>query len=49
MGGFVELDRALRILAEHAVDDTDVEMEVRVHHSSPISDSTIIATMAALS
>ena len=24
MGGLVELDRALRILAEHAVDDTDV-------------------------
>ncbi len=30
MGGLVELDRALGILAEHAVDDTDVEMEVRV-------------------
>ncbi len=28
MGGLVELDRALGILAEHAVDDTDVEMEV---------------------
>ncbi len=27
MGGLVELDRALGILAEHAVDDTDVEME----------------------
>ncbi len=30
MGGLIELDRALGILAEHAVDDTDVEMEVRV-------------------
>ena len=30
MGGLVELDRALGVLAEHAVDDTDVEMEVRV-------------------
>ena len=30
MGGLVELDRALGILAEHAVDDTDVEMEVSV-------------------
>ena len=30
MGGLVELDRALGILAEHAVDDTDVEMEVCV-------------------
>ena len=30
VGGFVELDRALGILAEHAVDDTDVEMEVSV-------------------
>ena len=30
MGGLVELDRALAILAEHTVDDTDVEMEVRV-------------------
>ena len=30
MGGRVELDRALRILAEHAVDDTDVEVEVSV-------------------
>ena len=29
-GGLVELDRALGILAEHAVDDTDVEMEVSV-------------------
>ena len=28
--GLVELDRALGILAEHAVDDTDVEMEVGV-------------------
>ena len=28
MAGLVELDRALGILAEHAVDDTDVEMEV---------------------
>ncbi len=34
MGGFVELDRALGILAEHAVDDTDVEMEVRVQGRS---------------
>ena len=30
MGGLVELDRALGILAEHAVDDTDVEVEVSV-------------------
>ena len=30
MGGLVELDRALGILAEHTVDDTDVEMEVCV-------------------
>ena len=30
MGGLVELDRALGILTEHAVDDTDVEMEVSV-------------------
>ena len=30
MGGLVELDRAQGILAEHAVDDTDVEMEVSV-------------------
>ena len=30
VGGLVELDSALGILAEHAVDDTDVEMEVRV-------------------
>ena len=30
MGGLVELDGALGILAEHAVDDTDVEVEVRV-------------------
>ena len=30
MGGLVELDRALGILAEHAVDDTNMEMEVRV-------------------
>ena len=30
MGGLIELDRALGILAEHAVDDTDVEMEVGV-------------------
>ena len=30
VGGLVELDRALGILAEHAVDDTDVEMKVRV-------------------
>ena len=36
MGGLVELDGALGILAEHAVDDTDVKMEVR---------STWIATM----
>ena len=28
--GLVELDRALGILAEHTVDDTDVEMEVSV-------------------
>ncbi len=28
MGGLVELHRALGILAEHAVADTDVEMEV---------------------
>ena len=27
VAGLVELDRALGILAEHAVDDTDVEME----------------------
>ena len=30
MGGLVELDRALGILAEHAVDDTDVEVEVSI-------------------
>ena len=30
MGGLLELDRALGILVEHAVDDTDVEMEVGV-------------------
>ena len=30
MGGLVELDRAQGILAEHAVDDTDVEVEVSV-------------------
>ena len=30
MGGLVELDRAQGILAEHTVDDTDVEMEVSV-------------------
>ncbi len=30
VGGFVELDRAQGILTEHAVDDTDVEMEVSV-------------------
>ena len=30
MGGLVELDGALGILAEHAVDDTDVEMEASV-------------------
>ena len=30
MGGLVELDRALGILAEHTVDDTDVEVEVCV-------------------
>ena len=30
MGGLVELHRAFGILAEHAVDDTDVEMEVSV-------------------
>ena len=30
MRGLVELDRALGILAEHAVDDADVEMEVCV-------------------
>ena len=30
MGGLVELDRALGILAEDAVDDTDVETEVSV-------------------
>ena len=30
MGGLVELDRALGILAEHTVDDTDVEVEVSV-------------------
>ena len=30
MGGLVELDRALAILAEHTVDDTDVEVEVSV-------------------
>jgi hypothetical protein len=30
VGGLVELDQALGILLEHAVDDTDVEMEVRV-------------------
>ena len=30
MDGLVELDRARGILAEHAVDDTDVEMEVSV-------------------
>ena len=27
VGSLVELDRAFGILAEHAVDDTDVEME----------------------
>ena len=30
MGGLVELDRALGILTEHAVADTDVEVEVSV-------------------
>ena len=30
MGGLVELDRALGVLAEHAVDDTDVEVEMSV-------------------
>jgi hypothetical protein len=30
MGGLVELDRAQGILAEHTVDDTDMEMEVSV-------------------
>ncbi len=30
VGGLVELDRALGILAEHAVDDTDMEVEVSV-------------------
>ena len=30
MGGVVELDRALGILAEHTVYDTDVEVEVSV-------------------
>ena len=30
MGGLVELDRALGILAEHTVDHTHVEMEVSV-------------------
>ena len=30
MGGLVELGRAQWILAEHAVDDTDVEVEVSV-------------------
>ena len=30
MGGLVELDGTLGILSEHAVDDTDVEMEVSV-------------------
>ncbi len=30
VGGLVELDRGLGILAEHAVDDTDMEMEVSV-------------------
>ena len=28
MGGLVEPDRALGILAEHAIDDTDVEVEL---------------------
>ena len=30
MGGLVELDRALGILAEHAADDTDVEVETEM-------------------
>ena len=30
MGGLVELDQAQGILAEHAVDDTDMEVEVEV-------------------
>ena len=30
MAGFVELSRAQGILAEHTVDDTDVEVEVSV-------------------
>jgi hypothetical protein len=30
VGSLVELDRALGILAEHTVDDTDVEMEMSV-------------------
>ena len=30
MGGLVQLDRAQGILAEHTVDDTDVEVEVSV-------------------
>ena len=30
MGGLVELEQARGILAEHAVDDTDVEVEVGV-------------------
>ena len=33
MGGLVELDRAQGVLAEHAVDDTDVEVEVSVELS----------------
>ena len=35
MGGLIELDRALGILAEHAVDDTDVEMEVKINCFNP--------------
>ena len=39
VGGLVELDRALRILADHAVDDTDVEMEVSVQRcAEPVKE-----------
>ena len=35
MGGLVELPRALGILAEHAVDDTDVEVGVEGRAGRP--------------
>ena len=41
MDGLVELDRALGILAEHAVDDTDVEMEVCVNPEPVVPGSGV--------